>query len=743
MKKRIIKYRSVFLVLVLLIAAIVAGVICVDFTLQTNNNSQKLSMDITARDIQKKCINISFILDDHFSDMESLATTISKFDHYDNEDLMDILAQFGDHHDNCRVGVADSDGRTYENGMEEISIADRDYFKSAIKGGRVISDLIKSKVTGEYSIIFAVPIYREGKAVGVLRTVYQNIQLNRLLHVSGMDAQENAYIVQRDGTIALSMNGELCGENIKAALGTETAQEDIDQIHYNMGKTTVGNLAFEVDESLYYCNYAPVPGGKWYLFNISSASKLGVYTSKSTVTGMFFMVKMVVLFLVIMGGILCYLYLNNKQMRKLANLLENVSSHAPGGMFRYDPKTMQLSFINKGLFQMLGCPEEEFKEYYHNNYLEMVYDPDRQMVLDKIEKMLPDLPERKSFKMRFRLNSHSTPAYWVQQVSNIFEEEGELHVYGILVDIDEYKAFEDELSFNNQRYKIIVNQMESCFVEYDVRNMHILVMQNFEEMFGRKLEQGIEEDEGKNFVFEEDWLMIKEHFRKVLCGEKPYEECEGRIKKEDGSYLWCLIRFYSMVDENGEISRLICKINNIDKRKRRSIELESKVQKDPMTGLYNKSVSKKLIEDHLESAPNDIQGLFVLDIDNFKGINDNYGHHNGDRVLNMMAEILHNLFRKSDVVGRIGGDEFIVCMKDCYNEEYAMKKADQLSQDFADITSKAKIAATCSIGVALYPNHGKDWDELFEKADIALYQAKRRGKNQYAVYCDDGAVEKE
>lgn len=98
--------------------------------------------------------------------MESLATTISKFDHYDNEDLMDILAQFGDHHDNCRVGVADSDGRTYENGMEEISIADRDYFKSAIKGGRVISDLIKSKVTGEYSIIFAVPIYREGKAVG-------------------------------------------------------------------------------------------------------------------------------------------------------------------------------------------------------------------------------------------------------------------------------------------------------------------------------------------------------------------------------------------------------------------------------------------------------------------------------------------------------------------------------------------------------------------------------------------------
>ena len=89
MKKRIIKYRSVFLVLVLLIAAIVAGVICVDFTLQTNNNSQKLSMDITARDIQKKCINISFILDDHFSDMESLATTISKFDHYDNEDLMD------------------------------------------------------------------------------------------------------------------------------------------------------------------------------------------------------------------------------------------------------------------------------------------------------------------------------------------------------------------------------------------------------------------------------------------------------------------------------------------------------------------------------------------------------------------------------------------------------------------------------------------------------------------------------
>ena len=290
-----------------------------DFTLQTNNNSQKLSMEITARDIQKKCINVSFILDDHFSDLESLATTISRFDQYENEELMDILAQFGNHHDNCRVSIADSLGRTYEKDREEVSIADRDYFKSALKGGRIISDLIKSRVTGEYSIVFAVPVYREGKAVGVLRTVYQNIQLNRLLHVSGMDAQENAYIVQRDGTIALSMNGELCGENIEAALGTGTAQDKIDQIHYNMGKTAVGNLAFEVDDFLYYCNYAPVPGGKWYLFNISSASKLGEYTSKSTVTGMLFMGKMVVLFLIIMGGILCYLYFNNKQLRKLAN----------------------------------------------------------------------------------------------------------------------------------------------------------------------------------------------------------------------------------------------------------------------------------------------------------------------------------------------------------------------------------------------------------------------------------------
>lgn len=735
MKKRIIKYRSVFLVLVLLIAAIVAGVICVDFTLQTNNNSQKLSMEITARDIQKKCINVSFILDDHFSDLESLATTISRFDQYENEELMDILAQFGNHHDNCRVSIADPLGRTYEKDREEVSIVDRDYFKSALKGGRIISDLIKSRVTGEYSIVFAVPVYREGKAVGVLRTVYQNIQLNRLLHVSGMDAQENAYIVQRDGTIALSMNGELCGENIEAALGTGTAQDKIDQIHYNMGKTAVGNLAFEVDDFLYYCNYAPVPGGKWYLFNISSASKLGEYTSKSTVTGMLFMGKMVVLFLIIMGGILCYLYFNNKQMRKLANLLENVSSHAPGGMFRYDPKSMQLSFINNGLYQMLGCREEDFKENYHNNYLELVYDQDRQMVLENIEKMIPD---RKSFKMRFRLNSLSSPAYWVQQVSNIFEEDGELHVYGILVDIAEYKAFEDELSFNNQRYKIIVNQMESCFVEYDVHDMRVLVMQNFEEIFGRMLKMEIESEDGKEFVYEEDWNMIKDNFKKVLYGEKPYEECEARIKKGDETYLWCLIRFYSMVDENGAISRLICKINNIDKLKRRSIELESKVQKDPMTGLYNKSVSKKLIEDHLESAPDDIQGLFVLDIDNFKGINDTYGHHNGDRVLNMMAQTLHNLFRKSDVVGRIGGDEFIVCMKDCYNEEYAMKKAGQLSHDFAEITAEANLAATCSIGVALYPKHGKDWDELFEKADIALYQAKRCGKNQYAVYFEKG-----
>ena len=123
----------------------------------------------------------------------------------------------------------------------------------------------------------------------------------------------------------------------------------------------------------------------------------------------------------------------------------------------------------------------------------------------------------------------------------------------------------------------------------------------------------------------------------------------------------------------------------------------------------------------------------ILDMDNFKGINESYGHHFGDNVLIQAAKTLKSVFRSDDVLGRIGGDEFVIFMKDIDSRGKVEERAVQVCERFSSLFDPS-LDVTCSIGIAMYPDHGTDNRELYQNADKALYQAKRFGKNMYMVY---------
>ncbi|WP_131034592.1 diguanylate cyclase, partial [Clostridioides difficile] len=127
-------------------------------------------------------------------------------------------------------------------------------------------------------------------------------------------------------------------------------------------------------------------------------------------------------------------------------------------------------------------------------------------------------------------------------------------------------------------------------------------------------------------------------------------------------------------------------------------------------------------------------------IDNFKNVNDKYGHVFGDFVISEFALELKSQFREDDIVGRIGGDEFVVLIKDFNNNNYVL--IDKLERFCSKINQKkfveqAEFSIACSIGVAMYPEHGYVYSELYEKADQALYYAKSHGKNSYHIFSED------
>lgn len=157
---------------------------------------------------------------------------------------------------------------------------------------------------------------------------------------------------------------------------------------------------------------------------------------------------------------------------------------------------------------------------------------------------------------------------------------------------------------------------------------------------------------------------------------------------------------------------------------------------DQLTGLYNKVTTENKIREFMEENPDTQSLLFVLDIDNFKKINDTLGHAFGDEVLRTIGQRIRMEFRASDIIGRAGGDEFIILLKNLNSDEIIIREAQKVEQFFKSFEAGTyvKYAATASIGCAVFPRDAGDFEGLYRAADQALYQAKKRGKNQLAFY---------
>lgn len=155
---------------------------------------------------------------------------------------------------------------------------------------------------------------------------------------------------------------------------------------------------------------------------------------------------------------------------------------------------------------------------------------------------------------------------------------------------------------------------------------------------------------------------------------------------------------------------------------------------DPLTSVFNKETTQKLIDQKLKNHEHFC--FLILDVDDFKSVNDNYGHAVGDKVLKNLSDLFKNHFRQTDIVGRIGGDEFIILIED---EHIAESRIQSLLQkvNALMIEELQDFKLSISVGMAFAPSNGTTFMELYRHADHALYQTKRTGKNNYKIYKND------
>ncbi|MBC5649040.1 transporter substrate-binding domain-containing diguanylate cyclase [Christensenella tenuis] len=198
----------------------------------------------------------------------------------------------------------------------------------------------------------------------------------------------------------------------------------------------------------------------------------------------------------------------------------------------------------------------------------------------------------------------------------------------------------------------------------------------------------------------------------------------------DGKTHWLRIALETVYD-NSSPAYAIGKINIIDEEKLEKDTLLKKSQHDSLTHIYNAETSFELISEALSGiAPGEMGALLIADIDHFKLINDTYGHLRGDEVLRQVASLLKSSFRKEDIVGRPGGDEFIVYMRNIRDVRTLTDKCASLCEQVHGILIYPGKHLTVSIGVAI-ATEGTTYSKLYQLADHALYKAKELGRDTF------------
>ncbi len=218
---------------------------------------------------------------------------------------------------------------------------------------------------------------------------------------------------------------------------------------------------------------------------------------------------------------------------------------------------------------------------------------------------------------------------------------------------------------------------------------------------------------------------------------------EGEIwnRKKNGEIYPEWLNLSIVKDSTGKIINYVALFSDITKIKNSNAKIEFLAHHDPLTNLPNRLLLKARLNKSIEKCVELNQKLAILfiDIDNFKVINDTYGHSIGDKIINLVAQRLQKDIRKNDTISRIGGDEFILVIENIEEHKNIEKIASKIMSDFKDPIKLEEylFETTISMGISIFPNNGLNVEELIKQADTAMYSAKNAGRNQYQFYKDE------
>lgn len=388
--------------------------------------------------------------------------------------------------------------------------------------------------------------------------------------------------------------------------------------------------------------------------------------------------------------------------------------------------------VNDGFISLLGYSREELNSRFHNRFMEII----RANVLKSLRRQLG---EGNSFELEYRVLTKEGQPLWVLEKSQLtVGVDGSEYLNCVLIDITKTKQEQEALRLSIECHQIIMDQTNDIIFEWNIAKNTIHYSSNWEEKFGY---QPISEEINlripqASHILPEDVPVLLQLLDKLGAG-MPYGEAELRIADARGRYIWCRVRTTTQFHSENRPVKAVGVIMDIDHEKRRTQYLIDKANRDNLTQLLNKGAARRFIKQQMERpVEGGVSVLLILDLDNFKLVNDTRGHMFGDAVLIETATQLKRMFHPNDIISRIGGDEFLIYLDNLPEKALAADRAERLVSAIHDILPEdlSDCPLSCSVGAACFPEDSDSFEELFQCCDRALYQAKALGKNQFSVY---------
>ena len=396
--------------------------------------------------------------------------------------------------------------------------------------------------------------------------------------------------------------------------------------------------------------------------------------------------------------------------------------------------------------RIVDCNEsaERFYGYTHAKITKMFLYEINTLTPEEIQAEINNAQtlKRNNFFFKHRLSSGDVRD--IEVYAGPLEIDGKTYMYSIIFDISARIKAEKELQKQHDFLQTVINSVSSgIMVIY--KDFSVPLMNNsVREMIDEKIVQ--------------DPLSPKcyeiSHYQKTpCCGTSHPCPLESVLKSKkttrvihkhstlSGEKKIVELTAVPLIDEDGEVYGVVESAHNITELQEIQNRLKHQAEHDSLTDLPNRVLFLDRLNQSLKNAEVDSTSVSVLfiDLDHFKEVNDSLGHSIGDKLLEIVAQKLQNLIRKSDTVARLGGDEFAVILEHFSYVDTVISVVQSIMDSFKEplIIDSHQLYVSLSIGVSIYPNDGTDTDTLIKNADAAMYKAKQSGRSNYQFYTAD------